>query len=308
MSSSGVERLDAQRVLAEVQNEHPSNMYGFSRKEWSKDPFYGWRTPGELPNKQVAPTFAAPQSQAASPVPPSSRTRQRELAPPSVAAPRTRMIGSTPNSRRPARQAAPVSRAQDPFAEWRSTTSGDAYVDSITAARKLAATHAADPFSAWRSQMPQADAGSGAPPRSAARVATRKDADPFGSWRPDMQQTPQTLAPSTQRVVAPQSTRQRSPVAPPTQIVASHETAGGRSAQRGDASPGTGVDEPVPAPSTSVPLLAATLRGAIQTLAPEGWNLFAFDEGSGSARGPQAIVGEKPARKGEKASKFGGFC
>lgn len=312
MSSSGVEQVEAQRVLAEVQNEHASNMYGFSRKAWSKDPFYGWRTQGGLPGKQAPPRSAPPPTQAASMVPPSSQTRQREQrqALPSAPAPRSRMFAPNSNSMRPARPATSASGAPDPFAAWRSGTSGDAYVDSITAARQLAATHAADPFGAWRNQMPEAEVGSGAPPRSAARNAMRKGEDPFGTWRPQMQQTLPPPAPSTRRAVPQvpqQAVSQHSLIAPPTQRAVSQKTAGGPCAQQRDPSQGAGVVEPAPQNPTSVPMLVATLRGAIETLAQEGWNPFVFGEGGGSA-GAQDVVAEVPGRTGDKASKFGVFC
>lgn len=254
-------------------------MDGFSRKAWSRDPFYGWRTQ-ELPeHTQSSQVREMPQAR----------------APPSRAE-------SGARSMLPVKAAANAPRAQDPFAAWRSgmpagTEASTAFsVDSLTAARQITAKDVADPFSNWRPQMPQADIG------SATRMATRKGVDPFGSWRPQMQQTPPTQAALTQRVQRSAGQRTINPVVQRT----IGEDFGRPAVHQETSSEGVAADARRPDAPSSVPLLAAAIQGALGTLAP--WTALT---GCGYPKDVQPALGQSAAPSctmhGAR-NKFGNFC
>lgn len=107
---------------AVVLGEHPSTMAGFSRRDWGKDPFYGWRTKGM--DSEPPPR----------PVPQRPPVAARGGVSPEVAGP-----GAGIGSRRD------TGGPRDPFAAWR-----DGEEDPASVARRKAS---ADPFSSWRQTM-----------------------------------------------------------------------------------------------------------------------------------------------------------
>lgn len=147
----GVERRGPSLCLA--QDQHVSTMDWFNRREWSKDPFYGWRT-------QEQPRSAVPAAAAAAAVPEASAAR--EAAARSLA-------------ERRQTEAAAAAAARDPFAAWRGEMPPTAAV-----APRAQGCSSADPFASWRPQQATAAASAAAvrqqaapPSRAAPRTRPR---------------------------------------------------------------------------------------------------------------------------------------
>lgn len=269
----GVERASMQHRLADVQNEHPSSMFGFNRKTWSKDPFYAWRAEGQ---HEPVPVFEPAED--------------------------SRRVTQSQGSQVQASQNA-ASEA-GPFASWRPVG---------PAASSQNARGRSDPFSSWRGQMqsenpqPQGQQRSmpsqARAPRSSA--SGTGGADPFGSWRPQMQPAPgsqrsvsqcapvmpqsRRQPPSSQRTVAPTS-RQAQPPSTRQDVASSRmlpsanrvafanetileddeEAAAAAAYQRYT----TGADASAE-PMAEAPSTMASLRSAFGTMVPLSWTATA---------------------------------
>lgn len=169
----GVESRGGQRTLAQVQDEHPSNMDWFNRRQWVKDPFYGWRTQD--------PWSEAPAARAA--------------APPRGAAQEASAAAAT--------GWAATCRARDPFAMWRPLGTEERPPEG---SRGAASWHlgAKDPFHNWRPQMQQQVGATQPPPiqmpEGYKEVAAGAPAPPDAE---DDEEAPEVAAPSSWTTLPP---------------------------------------------------------------------------------------------------------